>query len=337
MPQFYPNPVGIGTRTYTGALTLTGLAQTLGFTLTVNGNIRQNASSGPLTIIANNTSTVGGDLSLFQMQASSTAWQLAAANTNAGQQITNGPAGAQVVLSVTGGTFVMGTNGIARSTINSVGNWTINPPDNATNTVTINAIANAYALMVNGSAVNAQSFGLSVQAGTTIADVSFKVVNQANTNVAFIINGDGSFGLGGDTGNAAPYDIQGDGAGNAFVFDTGGSPFVIGYRESPYIINNSNYTFTLADRGKTHNRTSANGTITWTIPTNAAFAFPTGTVINLFGFPGANAVTLTTAGGVGLSWVPSGTVGNRTLGPGFVATLYQGAINNWYIWGTGIS
>ena len=56
------------------------------------------------------------------------------------------------------------------------------------------------------------------------------------------------------------------------------------------------------------------------------------TIINLSG----NSWTLSSA--TTLTWLPSGTTGNRTLANNGVCSLFQlGGSANWYLWGSGIT
>lgn len=81
------------------------------------------------------------------------------------------------------GTTVGLIGGVQRTTLFGSGSI-------ATNFVAAGS-ANTYALEASGNATSGQSFGLLVNAGTTSADISLSVCNQANTTCYFGVRGDG--------------------------------------------------------------------------------------------------------------------------------------------------
>lgn len=95
-------------------------------------------------------------------------------------------------------------NGSATVPLNGSPTWTGNhtfTPASGVG-VTINAKANVFGEIVNGSSTSGQSFGLEILAGTTSADNPLLVANQANTATFLEIFGDGhgSLGPGGSQG-----------------------------------------------------------------------------------------------------------------------------------------
>lgn len=106
---------------------------------------------------------------------------------------------------------------------------------------------------------------------------------------------------------------------------------------SPPDTHNEDYTLVLADAGKTLLKTAADTTTrTWTIPLNSSVVFPVGSLIQLINLDD-NAITVTANSTATLRWL-NGTApadGDRTLGQGGVATLYNDASDTWLIWGNG--
>ena len=121
--------------------------------------------------------------------------------------------------------------------------------------------------------------------------------------------------------------------GTATAADTGGTQHALGWREAPQNSQTTNYTLTLADRGKS---VLMNGTsLTLTIPANAATAFPIGTVIvivNIATTALSIAITSDT-----LTLANSTTTGTRTLARNGVATCIKIAGTSWLISGSGLT
>ncbi|HEY2480645.1 MAG TPA: hypothetical protein VGI30_00415, partial [Caulobacteraceae bacterium] len=91
----------------------------------------------------------------------------------------------------------------------------------------------------------------------------------------------------------------------------------------------------ITDAGKTILQTTASA-YTWTIPLNAAVAFPIGTVI-AFIDTGSASVTIAPASGVTLNLAGAGTTGDRTLAQWGVATATKVGTDAWIIGGVGLS
>jgi len=98
---------------------------------------------------------------------------------------------------------------------------------------------------------------------------------------------------------------------------------------------NADYTFVLADAGKTIVKTAADTTTrTWTIPLEASVAFSNGTIIQLINLDD-NSLTIVASGAATLKWLNASAPadGNRTLAQGGVATIYKDSTDSWLIWG----
>lgn len=175
---------------------------------------------------------------------------------------------------------------------------------------------NAYTIEALGSATSSQSYGITIAAGTTNADIAFNVQSQTGGIVYIRVYGNGeAFVLEPPAASAAPT-----------------SGHQIGYLEIPDNIQAGSYSLVLTDRGKF---IQFNAGTTLTIPANASVAFPIGTTIMVNNLIGANlAINITTDT---LQWQPSLTNGNRTLGSGGIATLYKRAATTWAIWGFSIT
>lgn len=132
------------------------------------------------------------------------------------------------------------------------------------------------------------------------------------------------------------------GAGNVnyFQIDTSGrlievsSGFEMGYKDLPQNAQGGAYTLALADRGK--HVFCTGGAAAVTIPPNSSVAFPVGSACTIIN-DGSGARTITQGAGVSLKWAGTGTVGNRTLAIGGMATLVKVATDTWYVSGSGLS
>lgn len=184
---------------------------------------------------------------------------------------------------------------------------------------TAQGVANSYVVQWNGSPTNGQSLGQLIQAGTTSADYTQRLQNQAGTQDYQTVQGDGQQYIFAPTAATA---------GPANTFQTG-------YLDAPQNLENATYQLVLSDRGKQIAHTSASPH-TWTIPANASVAFPLGTVIQFVGATGAAAVTLNITTDT-LVWTPSGTTGSRTLTPPFVAAISKVTSTQWLLSGNGIT
>ena len=341
--QLYPNPIGNGSRLWTGALSINGLAEPLGYTLKVTGNVTQSRSSGPLTWLANNTSLVGTDTVLHQLQAGPGIGRMVVGNAATPPIVTGNPTGLQFVLhGVSATPLTLATNNIARQIITSAGNVSINAPDSGVG-LTVNGLGLNYGLVLTAPNSTGQSFGLRISAGTNLADTPITIEAASNNIPMFRMHGDGSFFFQPSGFGALPT-LVGDSTGLLSTYDQADNgPYDLGYRDSPLNVQNVSYTFALSDRGKTVNRSGGAGAINWNIPGHVNVPYPIGTVIDLVGVPGVGNVTLAPSGFTTLVWLPSGVgglgaAGNRVLsGSSFHARIWQQTQDAWYLWGEGIS
>lgn len=120
-------------------------------------------------------------------------------------------------------------------------------------------------------------------------DDKIKVYNSTGTSEVFEID---------DTGNVTANKYYGDGTTLTGVETSSHSSATYSTITRSVSTKTSNYTFALSDNG---NVVSANNTstLTFTIPTNASVAFPTGTQIDLININTAK-VTISASGGVTL-------------------------------------
>ena len=107
----------------------------------------------------------------------------------------------------------------------------------------------------------------------------------------------------------------------------------VGYREAPQLLQTTNYTLVLADRGKSI--LMSGSSLTLTIPANGAVEFPLGTVIiiiNVNATPLSIAITTDT-----LTLANSTTTGTRTLAQNGLATCVKIGTTSWLISGAGLT
>jgi hypothetical protein len=76
--------------------------------------------------------------------------------------------------------------------------------------LTVNGLANTFAVIINGASTSGQSAGLSIVAGTTSVDAALSVVNQANNTNFFEIFGDGHGHLGPNSSLALSWTVAGN-------------------------------------------------------------------------------------------------------------------------------
>lgn len=132
----------------------------------------------------------------------------------------------------------------------------------------------------------------------------------------------------------------GAGGSNYFQIDTSGRLLEVatgsemGYKDLPQNAQGGAYTLVLADRGKHVFCTGAAAAVT--IPPNSSVAFPVGSACTIIN-DGSGARTITQGAGVSLKWAGTGTVGNRTLAIGGMATLVKVGTDTWYVSGSGLS
>lgn len=113
------------------------------------------------------------------------------------------------------------------------------------------------------------------------------------------------------------------------------TPESIGFRGAPTATQDADYTFVIGDAGRMKIHTSGSGH-TYTIPTNASVAFPTGTIMLIRNI-GAGSITVARSGGVTLRRAGVATDANATVAQWGFATLVKDDTNVWSISGTGVS
>lgn len=109
----------------------------------------------------------------------------------------------------------------------------------------------------------------------------------------------------------------------------------IGFRGVPINTQDATYTAVLGDSGRCLLHTSASAH-TWTIPTNAAVAYPTGTVIVLANI-GSGVTTIARGSGVALRISGTSTDQDVDIAQHGIASIIKLDTNSWYISGTGVS
>lgn len=121
------------------------------------------------------------------------------------------------------------------------------------------------------------------------------------------------------------------------VKDASGNAYGVGYRDIPQNSKSAAYTLALTDAGKHVYHPAADATArVWTIPANAAVAFPIGTAITFVNDAGAGAVTIAITSDT-LVMSPGGGTGSRTLYAGGMATAVKVSATRWVISGSGLS
>ena len=112
---------------------------------------------------------------------------------------------------------------------------------------------------------------------------------------------------------------------------------VIGYREIPQNSQSVAYTLVAGDAGKHVFHPSADTTArTWTIPANAAVAFPIGTAVTFVNQVSAGVITIAITTDT-MRLAGPGTTGNRTLAANGIATALKVTATEWIISGTGLT
>lgn len=213
-------------------------------------------------------------------------------------------------------TLGFATAGIAAGSISAAGAWNIPAPSTAVIALSVNSPIDNDGIQVNGPSTSGQSYGISIQAGTTSADYPL-LVELWNTNIGFKVQGDGQVYCN------APAVYSAGPAGTLQV----------GYLEAPPNNQTGNYTLAISDRSKMVQMTAAH---TLTIPANAAVAFPVGTTLLVLNQSGAGNLTIVINSDT-LDWIPSAATGSRTLAALSIATLYKFSATEWLIWGFGLS
>lgn len=107
----------------------------------------------------------------------------------------------------------------------------------------------------------------------------------------------------------------------------------LGYLGIPQNAKSAGYTLALTDAGKHIYYTG--GAATLSVPTNAAVAFPLGTVITLIN-NGSGSLTISTTS-ITMNFAGTTSTGNRTLATKGMATLIKVATDGWFISGVGLA
>jgi hypothetical protein len=128
-------------------------------------------------------------------------------------------------------------------------------------------------------------------------------------------------------------DVDGGDKGNILTERSDGSINSAGYRGLPQSVQNNDYVFGLGDAGRQVLHYTGNHT--YFVPTDAAMPALIGTVIKVVNREGF--VTFVPAGGVTLTWVPSGATGARVLSAPGTCVLEKMDGFNWWIYGPGLS
>lgn len=188
--------------------------------------------------------------------------------------------------------------------------------------LTINGAPSSDALDINnaasqftkviGNSTTGQSNGLDVAAGTNSSDTSFEVTNRSGSSTLLSVRGDGLVRV---------------------PDSAGGGPYQVGYLGTPLNSQSSNYTLSLADRGKAVMLTGTSGTVT--IPSGV---FSAGDVITVIANNGVNSYTISPASGVSLYWaIGNVTTGSRTITSVGIATIICIQPAQFFITGSGIT
>lgn len=93
-----------------------------------------------------------------------------------------------------GGTTALSINGLGAATFS--GNSTTLNINSTTRVLEVNGKNSYYAAQIAGGSGTGTSYGLSVNAGTNSSDVSFQVYNRLETDIRFLVRGDGNIGIG---------------------------------------------------------------------------------------------------------------------------------------------
>ena len=112
---------------------------------------------------------------------------------------------------------------------------------------------------------------------------------------------------------------------------------VIGYREIPQNSQSAAYTLVAGDAAKHIFHPSADTTTRiWTIPANAAVAFPIGTAVTFVNQVSGGVVTIAITTDT-MRLAGPGTTGSRTLAANGIATALKVTATEWLISGTGLT
>ena len=119
---------------------------------------------------------------------------------------------------------------------------------------------------------------------------------------------------------------------------THGNGVEIGYKTVPQIIMpaTSAQTIDPEESSGHHFYKTLTGAVALTVPNNTAAPCPIGTAITIINDSSSGNITLTQASGVTIQLGGTLTTGNRTIGPGGVATVLKVSTNKWIASGVGV-
>jgi hypothetical protein len=220
---------------------------------------------------------------------------------------------------VTGGTYNGQTISSAASltgTLTTAGALTVNGANSAmAGPVTVNAPSSAVtALTVNGNS----SATWTILANSSGGNSVIAQRSSASTYSSMLDMGAGGSGTGVIQVNATSAMNLVPGTHPLVqAVDDGGTMQTVGWRGTPYNLQNSAYTLAFSDRGKCVGCTGSN-TPTYTVP---ASVFSAGDVVTIANF-GGGAITIAQGTSLTMYWA-NGTVttGNRTLAVVGIATI----------------
>ena len=119
---------------------------------------------------------------------------------------------------------------------------------------------------------------------------------------------------------------------------THGNGVEIGYKTVPQIVMpaTSAQTIDTVDSSGHHLYKTLTGAVALTVPNNTTDPCPIGTAITIINDSSSGNITLTQAAGVTIQLGGTLTTGNRTIGPGGVATVLKVSTNKWIASGVGV-
>lgn len=121
------------------------------------------------------------------------------------------------------------------------------------------------------------------------------------------------------------------------IADSATNSFNAGFLEIPQNSQSAAYTTVRSDSGKHIYHPSADTTArTWTIDSNANVPYPIGTAITFDNDTSAGVITLAITTDT-LVWLPTGTLGSRSIAPNGQATALKVTATRWHLTGVGLS
>jgi len=119
---------------------------------------------------------------------------------------------------------------------------------------------------------------------------------------------------------------------------THGNGVEIGYKTVPQIVMpaTSSQTIDAVESSGHHLYKTLTGAVALTVPNNTTDPCPIGTAITIINDSSSGNITLTQASGVTIQLGGTLTTGNRTIGPGGVATVLKVSTNKWIASGVGV-